>query len=178
MSDDMPRRLFPVTPLAFLTAYAIGLSHHDCGENPTKYAVAVIVLSSIKIALFVFNNSNSLQIIDFVADTIGFVFFVFAWIWFAEYTGGLNVVQYLREYGSGEWLTLPLVLRIMYFEMWFFIAMCGFAAVCLVLTLISYCFCGLSYDVTSWSYFRVFRGQQKPKAEAVTSPLPSHITAQ
>ncbi|ORY41292.1 hypothetical protein BCR33DRAFT_826133 [Rhizoclosmatium globosum] len=120
--EEKSSRVIPLISVAYLYTYAIGLSRNGSGENPIKYAIAGVIVNSLKVLIA--DRRNKYEFMDYFPDTIQCVFFVLGWIWFADYTGGHNHVQFYQTYGPNAWLNLPLILRVMYFNNWMFVVLC------------------------------------------------------
>ncbi|KAI9349710.1 hypothetical protein BDR26DRAFT_852654 [Obelidium mucronatum] len=154
----------PIGQIAYMIAFSVGIARNDCGPDPMKYAIANVVLCALSIAFsccacfLPLKALPLIALIGFAMEITGFVIFILGWIWFSDYTGGFNVVQYAREFGPNKWLEMPLVLQIMYFNMWLCLVMLCIAGVVLGIALVCSCCMGVT---EVWSYVPVFGARIK-----------------
>ncbi|KAI9349712.1 hypothetical protein BDR26DRAFT_852656 [Obelidium mucronatum] len=163
----------PIGQIAYMVAFSVGIARNDVGPDPMKYAIANVVLCVLGLltgccsCFLPLEATPFIGFIAFAMEITATVFFVLGWIWFSDYTGGYNILQYARTFGPNQWLTLPLIIQLMYFTTWFTFVMLCVGGVILVIGLI--CTCGMGMTEV-WSYvpvygkrIKVWLGSFKPK---------------
>ncbi|KAJ3413227.1 hypothetical protein HDV05_008287 [Chytridiales sp. JEL 0842] len=83
-----------------------------------------ILLTCLIHVLYFNKNTDKKLFYPNIIFPLQILHFGFGWVWFREYTS-LDIIQFLRSFGPGGWMEMPLIWRGVYFHLWYtFVDLC------------------------------------------------------
>jgi hypothetical protein len=117
-------------PIGFLIAWSVGLSQYPLNDNARLYAILDLSMCAFIIA-FVWILPTEFT---YIRGLFSVIMFGFGWVWYQNVTG-VHIFEMLSQ-GASKWLEFPLLLRVLYFQLWYYIALAILGAVLLIFAIV------------------------------------------
>lgn len=119
-----------IAPIAFMITWSIALSNYPDFDSMKTYAIIDLTFCCF---LILFTRKlppwfGYIRIVYLVT------MFALGWVWFTSFTG-YSIFTMAGELGTGHWLTYPLLIQVVYFQLWLYVAVAGLFATFLLIVL-------------------------------------------
>lgn len=118
-----------IAPIAFMIGWSVALSKYPQFDTMKLYAII-----DLTVCCFLIVASWKLPPwILYIRVVFAVTMFALGWVWFTNFTG-YSIFRMVSELGPGYWLTYPLLIQVVYFQLWYYIAFAGLVVLMFIIT--------------------------------------------